>query len=202
MRSHTTPLIAAVALVFGCASPAAESEPECVYDGQGAIPTGWGIAVPVGVVRAGSVEIDYSGGSARIGMSHERDVDEAEDGCVQQVAIEIENANGGCDLDLWYDPNLRVTTLRIDDDCPGWDDSDEGEYKNTRDGGPALDGVERVTGNVSQACFETVLQLQGTVVVEDYNEVELTLDLSGLRVEGAASSGGDREFGGAACPFE
>jgi hypothetical protein len=190
---------------FGCGASNGDTSdrpaPECTYDGHDYSPTGWGLSEPAGIVRTDLVDIDYTGGSARVGMSHERDVDEAEDGCVKNIQIEIENSAGGCDLHLVYDPELRVTRLDIDNDCPGWDGAQEGEYENTNGDGPAPEGIPRVTGNVSQACLDVSLQLTGSVTVSKGGQA-ITLDLSNVSITGAASSGGDREFSGPECPFE
>lgn len=185
------------------------AEPSCVpetpsysYYGSQTEP-GYGEATASGSLLTDQGEIDYDKGHARLSYWHERDVDDAEDGCVESVRIFVSNRDYACDLELKYSPRLTFARLKAGNSCPGWEAANEGTYTYSGDDGedvPSLDPGDRVTGDVAEACFFGALHLEGEVTVADDDRL-LTIDLSRLSFEGSIYS---VEMGTSedSCPFE
>lgn len=204
VSSSACPSSALIALALAACVEEAP-EPSCVPEthsytyGSQAEP-GYGEAIASGSLRANDQEIDYEGGHARLSFWHQRDVDEAEDGCVAAVRIFVSNRDYACDLELKYTPYLSYAALKAGDACPGWAAEDEGTYTYHGTTGPSLDPGERVTGNVEEACFFGGVHTSGEVTVAD-DERSFVIDLSGLSFEGSIFSV-DAESSENSCPFE
>jgi len=145
-----------------------------------------------------SVVFDY----AEVQINHKRDVDEFEDGCVNDMFINLA-AGDGCVLQVhaldFFTPQSRLMVQEVgfmaDSQCPNFPDAAEGFYvgADTLDiDGSGIEGVLTIPQeNTARACFsgEYTLHLSGVItrgsdILEIYpSQITLAGDFRSTSVE-------------------
>jgi hypothetical protein len=127
----------------------------------------------------GALETDVSSvvfNRAEVVLHHKRDVDEFEDGCVNDVVIQLA-AGDGCVLEVYardlLTPQSRLMVADVqftaDSQCPNFPDANEGHYIGAETltvDGSGIDGVLTIPeDNAAAACFsgEYTLHLAGSL---------------------------------------
>ncbi len=147
--------------------------------------------------------------SVSVEITHKRDVDEWEDGCLAHLVFEFKRGEGctlsvvsGDTYDLQGRLNIEEVTFHADSMCPGFSDDEEGQYH-------LQDGLEDsyiqviptfVPGSdASQSCvaIECAIHLLPGTLSEGAEGKEMVLLDTVLEVSGAFLSQGDYE---ADCP--
>jgi hypothetical protein len=153
--------------------------------------------------------VDYTGEAAQVDITHKIDVDVDEDGCISGAHIVLDKSDQGCAISLSYATNQDGSALELwsaafeaDSFCPGWSDTDEGEYDYmVSQSGAVLNIGSKVPDRTAQtSCFTTSLQLAGTVTLARSEDgQQLVFDLSGINISGDFQSTGDAD---ATCPVQ
>ena len=135
------------------------------------------------VAIGGALETDVSSvvfDRAEVELHHKRDVDEFEDGCINDVLIQLA-AGDGCVLQVYArelltpQSRLMITDVQFvaDSQCPNFPDANEGQYVGagtlTVDGS-GVDGLLTIPQeNAPSACFngEYTLHLAGSLTRGD-----------------------------------
>jgi len=162
--------------------------------------------VPSGRLQTSLVPIDYSGGKVAVSSVHKVDVDAIEDGCMSQLELTVSLAQGQCPLKLVFTRSngsyggLVEARLTADSACPGFLDAVEGLYSS-----PAVGfapwryvGPQVVSERMASAvCLRTVRFAFPDAPLRLYRSspsaAELTVNLSGLVIEGELPSKGNPE---------
>ncbi len=127
----------------------------------------------------GALETDVSSvvfDRASVELHHKRDVDEFEDGCINDVLIQLA-AGDGCVLQVvardLLTPQSRLMIQEVqfmaDSQCPNFPDADEGRYAGAQTlivDGSGIDGLLTIPqDNAASACFagEYTLHLAGSL---------------------------------------
>ena len=135
------------------------------------------------ITIGGALETDVSSvvfDRAEIELHHKRDVDEFEDGCVNDVLIKLA-AGDGCVLQVYardlLTPQSRLMVVDVeftaDSQCPNFPDSNEGQYFGAETltvDGSGVDGLLTIPqDNAASACFsgEYTLHLAGSLTRGD-----------------------------------
>ncbi len=145
-----------------------------------------------------SVVFDY----AEVDIRHKRDVDEFEDGCVNDIFINLA-AGDGCLLQVhaqsFLTPQSRLMINEVgfmaDSQCPNFPDADEGFYVGAdtlNTDGSGIEGVLTIPqDNTERACFagEYILHLAGLItrggdILEIYpSQIRMTGDFRSTAVD-------------------
>jgi hypothetical protein len=132
-----------------------------------------------GLTIGGALETDVSSvvfDRAEVLLHHKRDVDEFEDGCINDVVIQLA-AGEGCVLQVYardlLTPQSRLMVADVqfsaDSQCPNFPDANEGQYIGTETlivDGTGVDGLLTIPQeNAASACFngEYTLHLAGSL---------------------------------------
>ena len=152
----------------------------------------------------GAVDFDH----ALVSVSHKRDVDVYEDGCIVEVHIDLSRGDG-CHFEVTAaekaDPQgaliIQQMMLSADSQCPGFPDDKEGVYtvKGELVMGDVAPGLAKVPdSNAAESCFHSVITVRlAGLIRNDASGSELNLASSTLLVEGDFTSAG---LMSASCP--
>ncbi|WP_257457671.1 hypothetical protein [Archangium lipolyticum] len=169
---------------------------------------------PSGIVQAGGVPIDYSGGRVTVTAVHKVDVDAVEDRCVARLEFTVSLARGECPLRLVFtgrngvQGGLTEARLTADSACPGFLDAVEGVYGTPEGFAPWLHlGPREVPERMAErVCMRSVRLGFPAYPLRLYraspSPAELTVNLGGLELHGELLSTGDPEakcFEASAC---
>ena len=148
-----------------------------------------------GILATGVHDISYEGGAANIRLTHKRDVDPIEDGCISAANVSLYTASGACTLNLNFaaiagEPTmvLKFASLNIDSQCPGWLDAEEGNFKAAAVDAGRLTVTAHAPTNIPFGCFAASLKPSGVVELTAAGRPPLTVDLAVLNISGTAYS--------------
>ena len=152
-------------------------------------------------------DIDFTGELVDVQLFHKLDIDEWEDGCISKYVISMSKLGLGCEFSIQMetdkDGHLSVTSavLMADSFCPGWSDSDEGEYQLKSSTLVVCSNVEVTAYMVESTCIPSVtVGFSGLLTLERTGDGKvLEVDLSELQVVGDMISTGDTEL---TCPSD
>ena len=150
--------------------------------------------------------VDFS--DVTVTVSHKRDVDPFEDGCIVEVALDFWRGDGchfrvtaGETADASGRLAIIEMALSADSQCPSFADDKEGEYQVEGELalGDVSPGLTKVPDeNAAQSCFHTTMTVRlGGQIQQAGGDVRLTLFESVLQVEGDFTSTG---LMNASCP--
>ncbi|EDM73549.1 hypothetical protein PPSIR1_27038, partial [Plesiocystis pacifica SIR-1] len=144
-----------------------------------------------GALQSSVAELQFD--SVMATVHHKQDVDEFEDGCINEVELRFQSGSG-CTLVVTASQILDASNLRVqsiaftaDSQCPGFSDEDEGQYgasgAATKDSWLTLSQTEIGEENVPESCFvgSITVNLDSTVTEGDK---ELAFIGGSLVVEG------------------
>ena len=198
-------MTASLSLTFACddsdGDGDADSDADADSDSDADVQPGTCEAPPLaeGVLRNSIADIDFSGEEVRYTIEHKLDIDSVEDGCVAYAEFTVQMAGMGCEFGLVYSVSdeglmtLQDAHLNADSFCPGWLDTDEGNYLLVA-GDPAFSFVSRVPDRTAeQSCIGDVVASFGGTVELAAAGGTLEIDLSGLSFSGDFLSIGNTE---------
>jgi hypothetical protein len=184
-----------------------KSDEECINYQCQKKPCGSKTPAVSGKFKAGSAEIPFDKVSASV--THKRDIDEQEDGCIVSVTLSF-GYGDGCKLTVnagnkyvGTGTDLSIVSIQFsaDSQCPGFPDASEGTYSlySNLKTGKLSTGVSKVPDkNSESSCFSAsmILTMEGELK-EYYGSKTLNIALSTLTVSGEFISEGYTE---SSCP--
>ena len=153
----------------------------------------------LGVLRNSVADIDFSGEEVTYTVEHKLDIDPIEDGCIAYAEFTVRKARLGCELSLEFGvaiggPIILLDAhLHADSFCPGWLDSDEGDYVLV-DGDPFFTFPRSVPDRTAeQSCIgDETASFDGTILLEDAGRT-LEINLGDMSFVGDFLSHGNTE---------
>jgi len=152
--------------------------------------------------------IDFT--SVNVTLTHKRDVDPYEDGCIVEIGLDFQRGDG-CHflvsaaerVDEQHRLAVTQMVLTADSQCPGFPDAAEGTYhvKGTLMVGDVNPGVAKVPdANAASSCFHGTMEVRLAGVIEhEQTGKTLTLFQSTLAITGDFTSQGSMN---AHCPCQ
>lgn len=191
-----------------CGTSCGNCESPDVCSGSGdCVPAGsCGLVTPqiVGgfATSLGTITFDH----VEVGVTHARDIDPAEDGCVVRVEMTFGRGDG-CELQLVAGDVLTASgglgiselSFQADSQCPNFPNEDEGYYSRAVGfRGEVRSSAMQVSGqNVAEACLGTTLTVNLEGPLSRSGGGELTVSNSQISVSGEFSSTGSTSI---SCP--
>ena len=166
--------------------------PECAAESP--VVDGW--------VKNNVKDMDFTGELVDVQLFHKLDIDEWEDGCISKYVLSMSKLGLGCEfsiqLETAMDGYFGVTeaVFIADSFCPGWSDSDEGEYQLKSSTLVVCSNVEVTAYMVESTCIPSVtVGFSGLMTLERSGDGKvLEVDLSDLQVVGDMISTGETEL--------
>ncbi len=146
------------------------------------------------------LSIDFTGGPAKVWVSHGMDVDLSEDRCISEVLIKTYLDERGCILSMRFHGNgagtsmtLTEALLEADSFCPGWTNENEGNYRS-KPGRNEL-RMSLSQGNVTdriadRSCIDLGMAVSGDLSLNDRSK-RTDLSFKSFTVQGVFDSVGD-----------
>lgn len=156
-----------------------------------------------GVLHNTVADIDFTGELVTYSVEHKLDIDLVEDGCIAYAEFRVQKEGLGCELYLEFGvplggPLILLDAhLHADSFCPGWLDSDEGDYELVS-GDPFITFPRRVPDRTAeQSCIgDATASFEGSIRLEDGGRI-LEIDLGDISFFGDVLSYGNTEL---TCP--
>jgi len=147
--------------------------------------------------------------SVAVDVTHKRDIDQWEDGCIARVDIILSQKGTGCQLMVTASSTLdskeklaiQSMILVANSQCPDFADKVEGMYTLSRQGqGTGLElGITEVPDqNAKESCFNSTMTLRvGGEMRREGNADKMRVEFSSFEIRGDFSSSGDESV---SCP--
>lgn len=191
----------------GCGGSCGECSGETPYCYEGVCVPECATEKPVveGWVKNNVSDMDFTGEPVDVQLFHKLDIDKVEDGCISKYVIAMSKVGLGCHFSIQLETDsvghfgVTETVLKADSFCPGWLDSDEGDYRLHESSLVVCSNVEVTDYMVESTCIPNVsLGFSGLLTLKRIGDGKvLDVDLSELHVVGDMTSTGFTEL---TCP--
>ena len=151
-----------------------------------------------GVFKTSVADLDFTEDDVNIQLLHRLDSDESLDGCVSRYTVDLSKMGQGCKfyLELRTTPesalSVTIASLKADSFCPGWPDTNEGDYVLASSTLTICSTAEVDNTMAESACVpDVVMTFAGTLSLTRTSDgKELAVDLSGVKITGDMPSTG------------